>query len=107
MISSSLKAHRLVSAYGCLLCYIEVKRRLKFSIYSKSTSQFVFFFFFFGGGGDMSSSDIVDKKSDVCNVQSDLDLHRTQKVIMLCLAAQGLIHPKLNDVLLDLWRYYE
>ena len=71
---------------------------IKFLIYSKSTSQV----FFFGGGGDMSSSDSVDKKSDACNVQSDLDLHCMQNVIMLCLAVQGLIHPKLNDVLSDL-----
>ena len=38
------------------------------------------------------------KKSDACNVQSDLDLHCMQKVIMSSLAVQGLIHPKLNDV---------
>ena len=68
---------------------------IKCSIYSKSTSQFFFFF-------NISSSDSVDKKSDACHVQSDLDLHCTQKVIMLCLAVQGLKYPKLNDVLSDL-----
>ena len=47
------------------------------------------------------------KKSDACNVQSDLDLHCTQKVIMSRLAVEGLIHPKLKDVLSDLWWYYE
>ena len=39
------------------------------------------------------------KKSGACNVQSELDLHCTQKVITLRLAVQGLIHPKLKDVL--------
>ena len=39
------------------------------------------------------------KKSDACNVQSDLDLHCTQKDIMSRLAVQGLIHPKLKNVL--------
>ena len=56
----------------------------------------------------MLSSDSVDKnKSDACIIQSDLDLHCTQKVMMLCLAVQWLIYPKLNDVLSDLWWYYE
>ena len=56
---------------------------------------------------NMSSSDSVSKKLDACNVWSNLDLHCTQKVIMLCLAVQGLIYPKLNDVLSDLWWYNE
>ena len=64
-----------------------------------------FFFFFFGKKICLHRT--VWKKSDACNVQSDLDLHCTQKVIMLCLAVQGLIHPKLNDILSDLWCYYE
>ena len=46
-------------------------------------------------------------KSDACNVQSDLDLHCTQKVIMSRLAVHGLIHPVVNDSLSDLWWYYE
>ena len=80
-------------------------KEIKFSLnYSKSTSQG---FFFLGGGVDMSSSDSVNKKLDACNVWSNLDLHCTQKVIMLCLAVQGLIYPKLNDVLSNLWWYYE
>ena len=78
-------------------------KEIKFSIYSKSTSQGFFFFF----GKNMSSSDSVNKKLDACNVQSDLDLHCTQNVIMLCLAVQGLIYPKLNDVFSNLWWYYE
>ena len=46
------------------------------------------------------------KKSDACNVQSDLDLHCTLKVIMPRLAFQGLIHPKLKDILSNLLWYY-
>ena len=62
----------------------------------------------FSLGKNMSSSESADKKkSDACNVQSDLNLHCSHKVIMLCLAVQGLVHPKLNDVLSDLWWYYE
>ena len=38
------------------------------------------------------------KKSGACNVQSDLDVHRTQKVIMSRLAVHGLMQPKLKDV---------
>ena len=56
---------------------------------------------------NMSSSDSVDKKNHMQSVQSDLDLLGGQKVIMLCLKVQGLIHPRLNDVLSDLWCYYE
>ena len=69
----------------------------------------VFFFFFCGGGGGEICPHRTAwiKKSDACNVQSDLDLQCTQKVIMLCLAVQGLIHPKMNDVLSYLWWYYE
>ena len=75
----------------------------KFSIYSKSTSTF-----FLGGGegggggwvgwGICPHRTVWIKKSDACKVQPDLDLHCTQKVIMLCLAFKGVIHPKLNDV---------
>ena len=43
------------------------------------------------------------KKSDACNVQSDLDVHCMQKVMMSRLAVQGLINPKLKDDLPDLW----
>ena len=76
---------------------------IKFSIYSKSTSHV----FFLGGGGKYPRWTVRIKKSDACNVQSDLDLHCTQNVIMLCLAVQGLIQSKLNDVLSDLWWYYD
>ena len=72
---------------------------IEFLSYSKLLHRFL--------GKNMSSLDSVDKKSDACNVQSDLDLHCTQKVIMSRLAVQGLIHPKLKDVLSDLWWYYE
>ena len=44
------------------------------------------------------------KKSDACNIQSGLDLHYDQKVIMLCLAVQGSM---MNDVLSDLWWYFK
>ena len=75
---------------------------IKFSIYSKSTLQGFFFFW-----KKKSHQTVWIKKSDACNVQSDLDLHCTQKVIILCLAVQRLIHPKPNDVLSDLWWYYQ
>ena len=57
------------------------------------------FFFFL----NMSSLDRVDKKkkSDACYVQSNLNLHCTQKVIMSHLSVQGLI-PTLKDVLSNL-----
>ena len=49
----------------------------------------------------------ITEKSDACNVQSDLDLHCTQKAIMSHLAVKMLIHPKLKDVLSDVRWYNE
>ena len=49
-------------------------------------------------GGICPHRTVWIKKSDACNVQSDLDLHCTLKVIILCLAFQGFIHPKMNGV---------
>ena len=75
--------------------------KLNFSSRSKTILQ-VFFFFL-----NLALLDSVNKKSDTCNVQSDLDLHCMEKVIIARLAVQGLIYLKLKDVLSDLWWYYE
>ena len=65
---------------------------IKFSIYSKTTSKGFFL------GKKKKKKYVLIKKSDACNVQSDLNLHCTQTLIMSCLAVQGLIHPRLNAV---------
>ena len=70
---------------------------ITFSSYSK-TQRFNYFAVF--SGKKISKSDSVDrKKSDACNVQSDPVLHCTQKVIMSRIAVQGLIHPKMKDLI--------
>ena len=73
---------------------------IKFSIYSKTTLKIFL-------EKICPHWTVWIKKSDACNVQSDLNVHCMQMVMMSCLAVQGLIHPKLKDDLSDLWWYYE
>ena len=67
---------------------------IEFSSYSKTQSfnysAGVFFFSGGGGGGKSPDQTALIKTSDACNVQSELDLHCKQKVIMSSLAVKDL-----------------
>ena len=64
-------------------------------------------FYYYLGEGGICPHRTVWKKNQTRAMFSLIVTYTTQKVIMLYLSVQGLKHPKLSDVLSDLWWYYE